>query len=216
MTRDQLRSVPEPTLRRMPAYYHVLKKMAAQGRPVVSCSHLARELSLDSNQIRKDLNYTDIVGKPKVGYEVPLLIDAIERFLGWQNTTDAFLVGAGNLGRALLGYQHFNQYGLNIIAAFDRDASVAGRRVQGKEVFPLERMVDLAQRMHVNIGILTVPGEAAQDVANLMVLSGIRAIWNFAPVRLELPPDIIVQNEDLYASFAVLSRKLAAQLQVRD
>lgn len=213
---DPVLSVPEPTLRRLPSYLHLLKRLVLRGREVVSCSHIGRELGLDSNQIRKDLSYVDIIGKPKVGFQVAELIDSIERFLGWKNSTDGFLVGVGNLGSALLGYQQFNQYGLNIVAAFDKDPAKTGRLVHGKEVMKLESMVDLAQRMHIHIGILAVPAETAQETTNLMILSGIRAIWNFAPTRLDVPEGIIVQNEDLFSSFAVLSRKLANSLEQGD
>jgi redox-sensing transcriptional repressor len=209
---DQVRSFPEPTLRRLPAYHRFLKVLAARGRPVVSCTHIAEELRLDPTQVRKDIQVTGIVGKPKVGYVVAELIDAIETFLGWKNSSDAFLVGAGHLGTALLGYDGFKEYGLNIVAAFDNSPAKVGTEVQGRKVFPVEDLTDLAQRMHILIGILTVPAEAAQSLADLMVFGGIRAIWNFTPVKLHLPPAIIVENVQLSASLAVLSNKLAESL----
>ncbi|NUQ61885.1 MAG: redox-sensing transcriptional repressor Rex, partial [Pirellulales bacterium] len=136
------------------------------------------------------------------------LITAIEGFLGWNNMRDAFVVGVGSLGSALMGYEGFREYGLNILAGFDIDPSKVGIRVHDKEVFPLEKLPDLVGRMHVLIGILAVPAKAAEDVANLMARSGIRAIWNYAPISLEVPESVVVENMNLSASFAVLSSKL--------
>ncbi|MGE5499678.1 MAG: redox-sensing transcriptional repressor Rex, partial [Syntrophothermus sp.] len=201
-----------PTLRRLPVYLQYLKDLQKDGRNEVSTTHIAGELKLDPTQVRKDLAYTGIIGKPKVGYEIDLLIGAIEDFLNWNNLSDAFLVGAGNLGAALLGYEGFKKYGLNIVAAFDNDPNVAGREIKGIPVLPVEKLPDLASRMHVNIGILTLPASEAQSSAEMMVLGGIKAIWNFAPVTLKLPDDIIVENAGFSASLAVLTRKLAEKL----
>jgi len=204
-----IKKAPEPTIRRLPDYYHYLKWMQSNGREVVSCTHIARDLDLDPTQVRKDLAVTGIRGKPKVGYLVNPLIESIETFLGWNNLTDAFLVGAGSLGTALLGYQGFKQYGLNIVAAFDKDKRKIGKKIHGKEVLPLDKLPGLAERMHILIGVISVPAEAAQEAADVMVEGGIRAIWNFAPVSLDLPEDMVVQNENLASSLAVLSRQLA-------
>ncbi len=205
---DEITKVPEPTLRRLPLYYQLLQTLNQQGRPVVSCSRIGRELALDPTQVRKDLAATGVAGKPKIGFDVPELIDAIERFLGWHNVTEAFLVGVGSLGTALLGFERFNAYGLHVVAAFDSDPARIGTVVHGREILPVEKLADLAQRMHALVGIITVPAEAAQSVADILVLAGARAIWNLAPTRLEVPDTVIVQNEDLFSSLAVLSSKL--------
>ena len=203
---------PIPSVRRLPMYLRFLKLLENRGRDVVSCTHIARELGLVESQVRKDLAMTGIVGKPKVGYHVHPLIDSIEEFLGWKNTRDAFVVGAGSLGTALLGYEGFKEYGLNLLAAFDTNPEKIGKQIHGREVFELEKLPDLARRMHVMIAVLAVPAKVAQDVANLLVLSGIRAIWNYAPVNLEVPAEVIVENMNLSASLAVLSSRLAHQL----
>ena len=206
------RAAPLPSVRRLPAYLRFLQVLQARGREVVSCTHIAEELGLDSTQVRKDLAITGIVGKPKVGYRVPELVQAIQEFLGWNNVSDAFLLGAGNVGRALLGYGGFQEYNLNIVAAFEIDPHKIGTQIHGKEVLPLDRLTDLVQRMHVLIGILTVPAPAAQDTTNLLVLSGMRAIWNYTPVKLDVPPSVIVEDVNLAASLAVLSSRLAEKL----
>jgi redox-sensing transcriptional repressor len=204
--------IPEPTLRRLPKYHHLLLELRKQGVTSVSCTRIGDSLGLLPVQVRKDLQYTGIIGRPKVGYELRELLEKIEEFLGWNNTSDAFLVGAGNLGSALLGYNKFEQFGLSIVAAFDADSRKVGTQIHGKQVLPLEKLPSLVQQMGVHIGIITTPAESAQEVADLLVAGGVRAIWNFAPVTLTIPADIVVQNEDLYHSLAALSSKLARNL----
>jgi len=212
------REVPQPTIRRLPTYLHYLRDRAASGQAVVSTSAIAQHLGLEATQVRKDLGYTGVAGKPRVGYPLPLLIDAIEALLGWQRLSRACLVGVGHLGTSLLGYERFSHYGLHIVAAFDRDPRQHGRPCSGRTVWPMDRFAQIVRRDDIHIGIVTVPADAAQAVADLMVAAGIAAIWNFAPVTLRLPPGIIVQNEDLYASLALLSQRLVAHvtLQAQD
>jgi redox-sensing transcriptional repressor len=196
----------------LPKYRHYLAELAQQGIETVSCSRIGAELDLLPIQVRKDLQITGIVGKPKVGYSITELTAAIENFLGWNNTKEAFLVGAGSLGTALLGYPRFEKFGLNIVAAFDTDPAKIGKWVHERLVLPVEKLSDLAQRMSIHIGIITVPAAAAQSTADLMIESGILAIWNFAPVTLKVPSRIIIHNEDLYYSLASLSCRLAEVL----
>ena len=197
-----------PTIRRLPAYLHLLRQLREAGQETVSGTVLAEQLNLDAVQVRKDLSSTGIVGKPRIGFSVPGLVTAIEEYLGWNNTTDAFLVGVGNLGSALLGYAGFHRHRLSVLAGFDNDPSKIGQEFYGKPVYPMEKLPNLARRMRVHICILTVPAEQAQAVADLLVAARITAIWNFSPVALNVPPGIIVQNEDLASGLAVLSRKL--------
>ncbi|NLX13889.1 MAG: redox-sensing transcriptional repressor Rex [Phycisphaerales bacterium] len=208
-------SVSAASLRRLPSYRQYLKVLQGMGREVVSCSHIGQALKLNPTQVRKDLAVTGIVGRPKVGYETEALIEAIESFLGWNNLNQAFLVGVGSMGTALLGYDQFNHYGLKIVAAFDNNPSLIGQKIHGHEVLSLDKLTDLAARMHVLVGILTVPAQAAQSVANLMIFGGIRAIWNFAPAPIEVPEGMVVQTEDLFSGFAVLSSRLAEVMGIR-
>jgi len=201
--------ISEATMRRLPIYVHLLRSYDENKVENISCSDIGRHLNFDPTQVRKDLEATGIIGKPRVGFHVPSLILAIEDFLGWNNVNDAFLAGAGNLGAALLGYERLKRYGVHIVAAFDSDPAKIGKEIYGHPVLSIDRMTNLAKRMHILIGIITVPGEHAQKTAEMMVEGGIRAIWNFSPVSLSLPGHIIVQNEELYYSLAALSRKLA-------
>jgi redox-sensing transcriptional repressor len=211
---DSARRIPQPSLNRLPQYHYYLTELKGRGINRVSCSVIGNDLNLVAVQVRKDLQYTGIVGKPKTGYSVPELIQAIESFLGWNNANDAFLVGVGNLGTALLGHERFSNFGLSIVAAFDANTDKIGKWIHGKAVLPLEKLADLSQRMRIHLGIITVPAEVVQSIADEMVKGGIQAIWNFAPVRLKVPAHIIVHNEDLYSSLASLSWKLARRYQV--
>jgi redox-sensing transcriptional repressor len=213
MNAEMPRAVSEPTLKRLPLYHRFLKELLQHGQETVSCTDIGEELKLDPTQVRKDLEAADISGRPRIGYTTAAVVDGIERFLGWKKVSEAFLVGAGSMGSALLGYRKFEECGLKIVAAFDSDPDKVGRKIHGKHVLALAKLTDLAQRMHVLIGIITVPAEQAQAVAELLVAGGVRAIWNFAPLRLRVPEHIIVHNEDLYCSLASLSQKLAQALE---
>lgn len=205
---NEYRPVSQATLRRLPMYFHLLNELKGEGRDVVSCSHIGDALQLHPTQVRKDIEATGVSGRPKVGYNLHELIEAITSFLGWNNNKDAFLIGVGHLGSALLGYEQIARCGTTILAGFDTDPAKVGTEVHGKPVFSLDKLTDLAWRMHVHLAIITVPASAAQAVANVLVDSGIKAIWNFAPTSLQVPDGIIVQNEDFYAGLAVLSSRI--------
>ena len=201
--------VPVPTLRRLPMYHHYLLTLRDEGRPFGSCTLISEALNLYPTQVRKDLAVTGIVGKPKVGYSVEELIDAIESFLSWNDHHSAFLVGVGGLGSALIRYPGFERYGFDIVAGFDMDAKKVGTVIHGKRVLDVDKLPGLAARMHVHLGIIAVPAGAAQVIADVMVRGGIRAIWNFAPIGLKVPEGVVVHNEDLAASLAVFLQKHA-------
>ncbi len=202
------KNVSLQTLQRMPLYLSCLRAALDSGRETISARAVADALSLGEIQVRKDLAAVSDGGKPKVGYNTKALILDIEDFLGYNDVYDAVLVGAGKLGRALLGYAGFRQYGLNIVAAFDGNPSAAGTDESGKSVFPMEKLPGLCRRMHIHIGIITVPAEAAQAVCDALVESGVQAIWNFAPTHLQAPRGILVKNENMAASLAQLGRYL--------
>ncbi|GAB4340500.1 MAG: redox-sensing transcriptional repressor Rex [Calditrichia bacterium] len=215
MSANKIKSVPVPTLKRLTRYIHLLTRLRNEGVRQVSSTVIASELQLDPTQVRKDIQFTGIVGKPKTGFPVDNLIEAIREFLNWNNTSDAFLVGVGHLGAAMLGYREFRQYGLNFVAAFDVAPSKVGTQIAGVHVLPLSKLTNLAQRMHVHIGVITVPPDAAQAVADMMVAGGIRAIWNFAPVQIKVPDQVIVENAQLTQSLAVLTHKLSESLEIK-
>ena len=147
-------------------------------------------------------------GRPRLGFAISRLIVDIEKFLGYDNLSDAIIVGAGGLGRAFLGYEGFKSNGLSIVAAFDISPKLIGTTVAGKEILPLSQMENFVKDNKIRIGIITVPKAAAQEVLNKMVGAGIKAIWNFAPAPLRVPKDIVLKTEDLAASLAMLAGKL--------
>jgi redox-sensing transcriptional repressor len=197
-----------PTLKRLPLYLRLLRQMKEAGEEYASGAVVARELGLDPIVVRKDLAITGAVGRPRLGFHMDEIIPAIEDFLGWSNTSDAFLAGVGNLGTALLGYQGFEQHGMRIVAAFDTNPEIIGQKIHGKIVLDIKKLSTLAKRMHVQIGIITATASVAQSIADTMIAGGIRGIWNFTPAKLNVPKHVILQREDLASSLAVLSHRL--------
>jgi len=196
-------------MRRLPLYYRLGQQLLAAGVRNVSSSVIGKDLGLDPTQVRKDLEAIGLAGRPKVGFGVADLLRGIETFLGWDRPKEAVLVGAGSLGSALLRYERFKEYGINIVAGFDTDPHKIGIPIGGKEIFLLDSLPGRTLRMGIQLGIIATPPQAAQRVADLMVEGGIRAIWNFAPVHLRVPETVVLQNEDLCHSLASLSLKLA-------
>ena len=196
-----------PSVRRLPSYLLIAKQAQEHGDEYVSGTLIALELNLEPIQVRKDLSITGIAGKPKRGYPVVPLIGAIEAYLNWDKRVDAVVVGAGNLGSALSGFPGFKQHGLYIVAAFDADASKVGGRIHETPVYPIVELAERIGSLGVTVAILTVPSGNAHDVASTLVSAGIKAIWNFTNVKLKVPDDVVVQNEDLSSGYAMLSMK---------
>ena len=205
-----------PTIRRLPTYLYKLSEMRKAGIEIVATPELARYMNLGEIIIRKDLALTGVSGQPGVGYKVGELVEAIKRYLNWNNVSEAVLVGAGALGSALMGYEGFEEYGLRIIAAFDADPLKVGTEVRGRSVFDIDRLEELTRRLQVRRGIIWVPADQAQDIADRMVAGGIKAIWNFANVSLKVPDDVIVQREVIAGGLAVLSVKMSRKLVEED
>ena len=202
------KEISRAVLKRLPTYLNYLKAMPENGQTHISATALASALNMGEVQVRKDLALVSSGGRPKVGYPRDTLITDIETFLGYGNPNDAVLIGAGKLGLALLGYGGFAEYGLNIVAAFDNSPEMVGQVRSGKEILPVDTLKDFCRRQNIRIGIITVPAEHAQEVCNLLIEAGIAAIWNFAPAHLDVPEEILVQNENMAASLALLSKHL--------
>ena len=211
MSQSERKTAGVPTIKRLPLYLSLLRRMKSEGQEYASGTVVARELGLDPIVVRKDLAITGAVGRPRLGFPMNEIIEAIEDFLGWSNTSDAILVGVGNLGRALLGYRGFEQHGMRIVAAFDSDPDIIGTKVHGKAVHHVKKLPEMAKKMHVQIGVLTVTPSVAQDVADMMIAGGIRAIWNFTPTTLDVPDHVILHREELASSLAVLSHRLLVE-----
>jgi redox-sensing transcriptional repressor len=205
---NKLKVLNLPAIRRFPTYLHILKRLDPSKYEYVSTAELIDRLDFEAVLIRKDLAGLGLKGVPRRGYPLEGLISAIEEFLGWNKDDEAFLIGTGSLGQALLGYEQFSDRGLKIVAAFDSDVSKCGSTIAGKSVFHIARMQNLAARMGIKIALLCVPWQDAQEAAELLVKAGITAIWNFTAQELELPDDVICHHENLMSSLAVFSVKM--------
>lgn len=174
------KKVSKSVLKRLPGYLAYLKNMPENAPVHISATALANALGMGEVQVRKDLAMVSDGGRPKIGYLRETLIDDIEQFLGYDNTTDAVLIGAGKLGQALMGYSGFDEYGLNILAAFDASPK-AEKTEEGKPIYHISQLAHFCRTHKVLMGIITVPAEAAQQVADQLIAGGIKGIWNFAP-----------------------------------
>ena len=198
-------SIPKATLGRLPQYLEYLKGLPEMCR-TISATAVARALSLGDVQVRKDLAAVCGAGKPKIDYETGKLIADIEGHLGYEQLTNAVLVGAGKLGRALLDYDGFENFGVKIIAGFDCNETM--QKAGGKDILPIRDIGAYCQKHDVKLGIITVGQGSAQEVCNALVESGIEAIWNFAPVNLKVPSGILLKQENLALSLAHLNNQI--------
>lgn len=198
-------SISRQTLQRLPVYLNYLKGLQEKSG-YISASTIASALNLNDVQVRKDLAMITSSGRPKIGYPILDLIDDLEVYLGYRDVSSAVLVGAGHLGKALLNYSGFKTYGLEILAAFDTNEAVVDR---GKgSIKHLNELSEFCRQNNPRIGIITVPARAAQKVCNLLIDCGIKAIWNFAPVHLSVPNNVVVANENMAINLALISHYL--------
>lgn len=196
--------ISQATLKRLPQYLRIIIDKKNSDVKNISSTEIATILRLNPIQVRKDLALVSRAdGKPGVGFNIEELIQDLEEVLNLNNVTDAVIVGAGKLGQALLNYRGF-QNTLNILMAFDNDKT----KCDNKKILFIDEMKKLISKSKIKIGIITVPKENAQDVCDMMVASGIKAIWNFAPINLKVPENIAVKNEDLSTSLVILLKKL--------
>lgn len=215
--------IPRPSLARLPIYFRRLQRALDEDEGVISSKELGLAASVPAAQVRKDLSHigdlaradeaerAQDLGKAGVGYDTKALASTLERFLGLANDKEAVVVGAGNLGKALAAYPGFERYGLRIVALFDSDPVKIGTAIADKQVLPVNKLVDLTKRLQIKMGIITVPADAAQEAADLLVKAGVEVIWNFAPRRLAVPSHVLLESEDLAARLATLSYHITRQ-----
>ena len=202
--------LPRATIGRIPIYVRYLKDLQKNEPQTenISATALARALGLGEVQVRKDLSALCGAGRPKTGYRIDTLLRSLSAFLSPDKNAGVVLVGAGKLGRALLDYGGFAEYGLDILDGFDTAVFEPTKSHSGKMIYPAEQLCAYCRAHDVGIGIITVPAEAAQQAADALVLGDVRAIWCFAPVTLSLPPRIAVQYENMALSLAYLNEKI--------
>ena len=201
------RSIPKATLGRVPIYLRYLKSLTDENGDTISATRIARGVMLGEVQVRKDLALISGRGKPRIGYERDKLICDLEKCLGSESLTNAVLVGAGKLGRALLDYGGFEEYGVRVVAGFDCNET-AFQIGKSKSVLPIKGVEDFCARNDIRIGIITVGQGSAQEVCDRLVASGVRAIWNFAPCALSVPSNVLLKQENLALSLAHLNSQI--------
>ena len=200
-------AIPKATLGRIPLYIQYLKELPDEQDATISAPKIARGLMLGEVQVRKDLALISGRGKPKIGYDRVKLINDLERHLGYEGLTNAVLIGAGKLGKALLDYQGFEAFGIRVLAGFDCNEK-AFQISQNKSVLPIRQLKDYCAEHHIKIGIITVGQGSAQEVCDMLVECGIKAIWNFAPCALTVPTDVLLKQENLALSLAHLNSQI--------
>lgn len=201
--------LPEPSLRRLPWYLAYLSTLRHAAVEYISTTQIARALNVDPSQIAKDLSFLGIRGKTRIGYRVDELEGSLRDFLGFDRRHNAIMVGAGSLGAALIADSGLQRYGLNIVAGVDVNPQITGTKICGVDIFPLDSLNDIVANFHAKIGVIAVPVEAAQDVANQLAEAGIKAIWNFTPSRIIVPDDVVITNTSIYSHLAVMYNRLS-------
>lgn len=200
--------LPEPTLRRLPWYLAYVRLLHNQGVEYVSSTQIAREIKVDASQIAKDLSFLNIKGKTRIGYEVNTLVHELADFLGFKEGHNAFMVGVGSLGGALIQDSGLSQYGLNIVAGFDIKDDIIGTSICNVPIYSVNDMEMQRKATNTEIGILAVPVEHAQEAADMMIACGLKAIWNFTPYRIKAPENIVIQNTSIYAHLALIYNRM--------
>jgi redox-sensing transcriptional repressor len=199
------RSIPEATVGRLPVYLRALVEMAENGSTTISSEHLAGAAGVNSAKVRKDLSYLGSYGTRGVGYDVPYLIHQMRRELGLTQHWPVVIAGAGNLGHALSNYRGFGERGFRIVALVDSVASKVGERLGALTVEHIDDLEAIVRREDVAIGVICTPASAAQDVADRMVVAGIRSILNFAPAVISVPEHVSVRKVDLSIELQILA-----------
>lgn len=200
--------LPEPTLRRLPWYLAYVKTLDSKHEEYVSSTQIAKRLNVESSQITKDLSFLNIKGKTRIGYEVHTLNRTLNEFLGFKYRHNAFLIGTGSLGSALMRDLGLQQFGLNIVAGFDINPAIVGTKVGEIPIYDLQELTNRQRSSGVSIAIIAVPYENAQEVANKLVESNIKAIWNFTPYRIKVPRGIVLQNTSIYSDLAIMYNRM--------
>jgi redox-sensing transcriptional repressor len=197
--------IPNPAVRRLSLYLRQLETFRQKGRRTVSSKQLGASLNLTDAQVRKDLAYFGQFGHPGIGYRVEELIAQVKHILGTDKTSNVLLVGAGNLGRALIAYRGFDAKGFRLVAVFDNDSAKVGHRHGDFSVQPMSQLQDVVAKLNIRLGIIAVPADVAQDVADQLIAAGIRGLLNFAPVSLHVPADVAINAVDLAVQLEQLS-----------
>jgi redox-sensing transcriptional repressor len=197
--------IPNPAVRRLSLYLRQLEAFKRKDRRTISSKQLGESLGLTDAQVRKDLAYFGQFGHPGIGYRVDDLIAEVRRILGTDKTWSVLLVGAGNLGRALLAYKGFASKGFRLVAVFDNDAAKQGKKYGPLSIQPLSDLEETVRQHGIRLGIIAVPADGAQEVADQLIDAGVRGLLNFAPTSINVPAQVAVNSVDLAVQLEQLS-----------
>lgn len=203
--------ISQATIDRLPLYFRTLRLVEDEQMPIISSDELGRRLDITPEQIRKDLATFGQFGRKGIGYDVHELKERISNILGLHNHWRLAIVGVGHLGGALANYVNFSSLGFTVAALLDINAKIIGTRVNGLIVDDAARMNEIVAAKAIDIGVITVPAEEAQNVADLLIVAGIKGIWNFAPIKLCMPPNVPLVNEDLSIGLSALSYHMSQE-----
>ena len=205
-------SISRATVDRLPLYFRTLRLIRSEGSEIVSSEELGRRIGVTPEQIRKDLASFGAFGKKGVGYHVAELVNNISQILGLDRKWNIAIIGVGHLGWALANYRNFASLGFHLTALFDQNPAIVGQLINGVDVLSVADLETTVASRNIQIGVIAVPAGEAQAVADRLVAAGVHGIWNFAPVHLNTPEGILVQNENMAASLALLSKHLSERL----
>lgn len=204
---ERLRPV---VLERLIQYYRYLFRLTTQkSMKTITSAQLGTALDIDPTQVRKDFGAIGLVGISRVGYEICEVCRAIRMVFGFDRPYQAILVGSGHLGKAILNYPGFARYGLQIVAAFDKDPEIIGTEIAGLRIRHIRSLKPFLRNRDVRMAILTTPVGVSQGLADRLASSGIKAIWNFSPTRLTAPPDVLIRNQYISVGLAQLAYHLS-------
>jgi redox-sensing transcriptional repressor len=206
---NQTLKVPTPTLERLATYFRYLCDLEASEVETISSTEVEKQTGVNAAQFRKDLSYFGEFGKPGVGYNVVELQNRIARILKIDRDQEVVVLGAGNLGSALIGYHGLQEHRFNIVGVFDSSPSKVGVEISGMTIQHIDQLLDQNHILRARIAIVAVPSQAAQSVSNIAIKSGVRALLNFAPIILQVPDHVVVRNVSFMQELAVLSHHLS-------
>ncbi len=205
------KTISQATIDRLPLYFRTLRLAEEESLQIISSDELGRRLDITPEQIRKDLATFGQFGRKGIGYDVRELKERIGNILGLHNHWRLAIIGIGHLGGALANYVNFASLGFSVVALLDRDKKIVGHKVNGIEVCDIARMKEIVASKAVDIGVITVPADEAQGVADLLVAAGVKGIWNFAPIKLSVPSTVPLVNEDLSVGLSALSYHMSQE-----
>lgn len=208
--KKEITRIPKATFERFKQYHALLKQLIFEKKyEFLLSDDIANMLGIKPEQVRKDFTYLKTSGRPKIGYSVYELMEELEELFGIKETENIIIIGAGHLGKAIANYKAFGNIGAKVVAIFDKDPAKVGTMTKDLMILPMKDIARVIKRFNVKIAAICVPDNAAQEVANILVKEGIKAIWNFSSRILDLPKDVIIQNEDITRGLLGIKHKIS-------